>query len=279
MLDTDERTRDQILAERQMMLEQLYSKNQLLPRLQTEFRSCPDINFEEEFTRLGIPVHFGLDLVVQMALHKRADVPTMVGILYHHFNDAQMTADMILKAVDADVVDWDGRKQLLITRFDVAPHVQAELDRFQYPLPMVIPPRPIRDNRSSGYLMNNSSVILKKNHHDDDVCLDHLNTVNQVRLSINLECVAMLHNKWKSLDQRKPTETQDQFILRKKAFLKYDRTAHDVMDLLLEHGNEFYLTHKYDKRGRTYSCGYHVNYQGNPWNKAVIEFADKELVT
>jgi DNA-directed RNA polymerase len=44
-------------------------------------------------------------------------------------------------------------------------------------------------------------------------------------------------------------------------------------------GNEFYLTHRYDKRGRCYAQGYHVNPQGNDWNKAVIELAEKEVVT
>jgi DNA-directed RNA polymerase len=38
------------------------------------------------------------------------------------------------------------------------------------------------------------------------------------------------------------------------------------------------MTHKYDKRGRTYSQGYHIQPQGSDWNKAVIEFADKEIV-
>ncbi len=269
----------QELIEHQVMLERLYAKNQLIPRLMAEFRNCPDINFEEEFTNLGIPRLFGMDLLVQMALHKRADVPTMVGLLYHHFNDAQLTADMLLKAVDADVVDWDGRTKMFITRFELTTEVQAELDRFQYPLPMVVKPQTVEHNRSSGYLIANSSVILKNNHHDDDVCLDHLNRANGIKLSINLECVRMLHNKWKNLDKRKADETQEDFMRRKKAFLKYDRTAHDVMELLIEHGNEFYLTHRYDKRGRTYCSGYHVTYQGNPWNKAVIEFTDRELVT
>ncbi len=50
------------------------------------------------------------------------------------------------------------------------------------------------------------------------------------------------------------------------------------MGFLMMHSNVFHMTHKYDKRGRTYSQGYHVNYQGNPWNKACIEFADKEVV-
>ena len=44
-------------------------------------------------------------------------------------------------------------------------------------------------------------------------------------------------------------------------------------------GNHFYLTHRYDKRGRTYAQGYYINPQGNEWNKAVLEFADKEIVT
>jgi len=38
------------------------------------------------------------------------------------------------------------------------------------------------------------------------------------------------------------------------------------------------MTHRYDKRGRVYCMGYHVNYQGTPWNKAVIELADKEMI-
>ena len=43
-----------------------------------------------------------------------------------------------------------------------------------------------------------------------------------------------------------------------KQFEKYDRTAKDVIDLLIQEGNEFYLTHRYDKRGRTYSQGYQI---------------------
>ncbi|WP_421991696.1 hypothetical protein [Roseococcus sp.] len=278
MIDTDMKTHDQALTTRQVELEKLYSKNQLLKRLREEFISEPSVDFLKTFEELGIPGQFGLDLLVQMALHKQADLPTIVGLLYHHFSDAQLTADMILKAVDADLVDWSPRLKMLTTVFGVAPHVQLDLDRYQYPLPMVTQPQAVRNNRTSGYLIHNSSVILKDNHHDEDVCLDHLNVVNQVPLSINTECAQMLHNKWKNLDKRKTDETQEKFIQRKRAFLKYDRVAHDVMDLLTEHGNVFYLTHKYCKRGRTYSQGYHVNYQGNPWNKAVIEFADKEVV-
>jgi DNA-directed RNA polymerase len=50
------------------------------------------------------------------------------------------------------------------------------------------------------------------------------------------------------------------------------------MEHLAVADDRFYLTNKYDKRGRTYSQGYHVNPQGADWNKGVIELADKELI-
>ena len=50
------------------------------------------------------------------------------------------------------------------------------------------------------------------------------------------------------------------------------------MSILVNAGNRFFLTHAYDKRGRTYAKGYHVNYQGNDWNKATICFAEGEIV-
>ena len=51
------------------------------------------------------------------------------------------------------------------------------------------------------------------------------------------------------------------------------------MDTLLALSDEVYLTHKFDRRGRTYSCGYHVNTQGTDYNKAVLGLKNKELVT
>ena len=65
---------------------------------------------------------------------------------------------------------------------------------------------------------------------------------------------------------------------RKKAFEKFDSTCRHIYRLMYEAGNRFYLTHKVDKRGRTYAQGYHVNTQGAAWNKATIELADMEVV-
>ena len=262
----------------QKELEHLYSKNQLIPRIREEFINCKSFDFQKYISSCGIPFEFGISLLVQMALHKRASIQVLIGILRYHFDNAQETADMLLKAAESDLVDYDPVTKVFVVNFTISNEVQEELDRFQFPLPMVIRPKRIDDNRQTGYLLSEGSIILKDNHHMDDVCLDHINRVNRVRFTINKDTAAMVKNRWRNMDKPKEGESRDDFNRRKRAFEKYDRTAHDVIDLLIKEGNTFYLTHKYDKRGRVYCQGYHVNYQGNPWNKAVIEFADKEFV-
>ena len=48
--------------------------------------------------------------------------------------------------------------------------------------------------------------------------------------------------------------------------------------LLAKQGNQFYLTHKVDKRLRLYAQGYHVTTQGSPFKKASIELHKEEIV-
>lgn len=260
----------------QIKLEQLFNKNQLMPRIKEEFTNCIQFNFLGYMMEKQIDILFGLDLLAQMALHKRTTLTTLIGILRHHFdNDGQKTADAIYKAADNDLVDYDPQIRMFIVRFEVSDDVQDQLDRFQFPLPMVVPPLQVRTNKQTGYLTSGGSIILKHNHHDDDVCLDHINRMNAIPFTINQHTASMVKNTWRNLDKVKPGESKDEFNRRKKAFDKYDRTAKDVIGFLPE---KFYLTHKYDKRGRVYCQGYHVTYQGAPWNKAVIEFADQELV-
>lgn len=262
----------------QVELERLFNKNQLIPRIRREFQECDKVSFTKHMEDNKIPVPFGLDLLVQMSLHKRASLTTLIGCLRHHFQDNQLTADMLYKAADANLVDYSVPLRIFIVKFDISADVQAELDRFQFPLPMVVEPLPVLNNRSTGYLTSGGSIILRHNHHNDDVCLDHINRVNKIQFVINTNTATMVKNKWRNLDKPKEGESKEDFNKRKRAFEKYDRTAKDVISLLCKEGNEFYLTHRYDKRGRIYCQGYHVTYQGAPWNKAVIEFAQQEVI-
>jgi len=275
-----EPTAEKNMLEFQIDIEKLFHKNQLFPRIEGEFTTCKEFNFRGHMIEHKIDEDFGFALLVQMVLHKRAHLPTLVGTLRKYFDeDAQKTAEELEKAVAANLVDWSPVSRQFILRYGISPDVQAEIDRYQYPLPMVVEPQELKDNRDTGYFTSRNSVILRHNHHDEDVCLDHLNQVNKIRFRVNQKVATTIRNRWRNLDKPKPDEEVGEYNKRAKAFEKYDRTAHDVMHHLgLANEGEFYLTHKYDKRGRTYCQGYVVNYQGTAWNKAVIEFANKEII-
>lgn len=265
------------LTQTQLEMEQLFHKNQLHDRLRREFEElfAPAI---PELVEAGLPVSFVYDLLVQMHLHKRAKTPVLVGILRRHFKgDCQATANALAKSAELDLVNFDLITDDFIVIYTVSADVQREVDLYQYPMPMIVEPRELTSNRSSGYLTHNyESVILKNNHHEDDVCLDALNRFNKTKLKINSDVVAFLKNSWKNLDKRKEGETHQEFLKRGQAFKRYDKNSRDIIAHLEVTGGECYLTHRYDKRGRVYSQGYHVNYQGNDWNKAVIQFANGE---
>ena len=266
------------LIAHQRELEKLFNKNQTITRIKSEFMDCKAFDFCAYMEQKKIPTGFGLDLLVQMALHKRCQLPTLVGLMDKHFNNVQQTADMLHKAAEADLVNWSPHLNIFIVQFTISDDVQAELDRFQYPLPMVVRPKTVKNNRDIGMLTSGGSLILKNNHHEDDICLDHINRMNSIEFTINFHVADMVKNQWKGLDKPKVGETRDDFQRRKRAFEKYDRTAREVMKIITHHQNKFHLLHKYDKRLRTYCQGYHTNYQGAPWNKAVVEFANKEII-
>lgn len=262
----------------QRELEKLYNKNQLMTRIQSEFINCEQFDFLTFFQEKGIPEKFGLDLMAQMALHKRCDLPTLVGTLRRHFPDAQQVVDMIKLCAQLDLLNWSPDLKQFIVVVTISKDVQEELDRFQYPLPYVVVPKTVKSNSDTGMFTSGGSIILKKNHHDDDVCLDHINRCNRMAFRIDNRVATMVKNQWRNLDKAKDGESREDFEKRKRAFEKYDRTCKDVMDTVQKHSDTFHLGHKYDKRGRTYCQGYHVDYQGTAWNKAVILFANEEVV-
>lgn len=262
--------------EMQEKLEELFNKNQLMFRIRKEISDTPELL--ALCKAAGLDEKFGVDLMAQMALHKRASLPVLVGALRHHAPTSQAVVDLIQRGAEGDLVDYSANLDLFIVKYILPEHVQAELDRFQYPLPMVCEPEYLRHNKMTGYLNGKGSIILRDNHHDNDVCLDHLNRMNRIKFKINMDTATMIRNKWRNLDKPKEGETHDDFQDRRRSFEKYDRTARDVIKILEATGNEFNLTHRPDKRGRIYCQGYHVNYQGADWNKAVIEFFDEEYI-
>lgn len=282
-----------VRAEEEM--EKLFDKSQAVKLLRGVFESKEFVKiFEDRNLPKEIPFEFIRDLCVQMNIHKRAQPNTLIGILWRHFQDGrtkqeamQMCADCLAIASNRDFVDYYANRQQFVVRFNVNAEIQQQLDRYQYPLPMVIQPKPIKSNQQNGYVSRETGQSLPvlnagsstPFYKTADICLDHLNRVNSIPLALNTQTAELIDNEWKDLDLRRPGESRVQYQNRLNAFEHYDSTSKDVMHALRGVRERFWLTHRYDRRGRIYCQGYHVNYQGTEWNKAVIEFAEKEYLS
>lgn len=141
----------------------------------------------------------------------------------------------------------------------------------QYLPPMVCEPLELTHNYSSGYLTHNDSLILGTgNHHDGDICLDVLNIMNKVALKLDTQFLSTV--------EEEPTfELKDQD--QTDQWNAFKQQSYDFYSLMVQQGNNFYLTHKVDKRGRIYAMGYQITTQGTAFKKAMIELANEELVT
>lgn len=160
-------------------------------------------------------------------------------------------------------------------------HIQSnielshELEQYvincSYLPPMVHKPEPLENNRSTPYhTIGADSVILNKGHHEGDVCLDVLDRMNMTALSLNIQFLCRVEEE-PNADMSAP-EKQSNWLSMKVQ-------SHEHYKLMVTQGNRFYLGHKVDRRGRGYAQGYHISTQGSPYKKAMIDFADKEVIT
>jgi len=255
------------MQETQRNLEELYNRNQLMDVLRDQFSPLTDDPFK-------------LDCVVQIYLHKQADVPTMVGLFSPKWGEPQDVAEMLKEVVEDDLIDFDMETKKFILKYNITTDVEDMLARYQFPLPMVVHPNKVTNNcMGSGYLDSKGKIILNGSDvfNDEDVCLDHINRCNSVGLTLNMNVIASTEGHIIQ-PQRKIGEGFEDYQKRKKQARVFYDTSVEVMQGLLALGNEFWLTHKYDRRGRTYAVGYHVNSQGTDYNKAVLELSKKEVI-
>lgn len=165
---------------------------------------------------------------------------------------------------------------------------QAVIDRCMYMPPMIEKPQKLKTNRSSGYItLQGESLILggAVNHHNGNICLDVLNTMNSVPLSINTQFIAEVQEEPSSdlfevenAERYSPAEVQEIIRLNLQNWNSHLVLAKALYELLVNRDNKFYMTHKVDKRGRIYAQGHHVNPMGSSYKKAMVELAKKQKV-
>ena len=179
----------------------------------------------------------------------------------------------VLCQTDAfDITKADKSASLMVeSKIPLSPNLVDFILNSQYLPPMVCSPLELTHNYSSGYLTHNDSLVLGTgNHHDGDLCLDVLNLMNKVALKLDTDFLCTVEeDPTFELDSQ---EKEDQWA-------DFKRQSYEFYDLMVQCGNQFYLTHKVDKRGRIYAMGYHITTQGTSFKKAQIELANEEIVT
>lgn len=179
----------------------------------------------------------------------------------------------VLCETDAFDIIKEGRMAslMLASRIPLPENLVRFIENSQCLPPMVCEPLELKHNHSSGYLTHNDSLILGSgNHHDGDICLDVLNTINKVAFKLDTDFLSTV--------EEEPTfelNTQDKL----DRWVRFKKQSYWFYSLMSQQGNRFYFCNKVDKRGRIYAQGYHLNPQGAPFKKAMLELANEEVVT
>ena len=108
-------------------------------------------------------------------------------------------------------------------------------------------------------------------HHEGNICLDHINRMNQIELTLNEPFLCKMEetpsNKLKLDTQQKRDQWRD-FI----------EGSYDMYIKLARVHKSFFLGHSKDTRGRSYAINYYVSTQGSSFKKAAVQLANKEIV-
>ena len=199
-------------------------------------------------------------------------------------------AEVIAVLADTDLFDVKKTKEgwIVLSRVGLDAEVTQYADNALYLPPLIIKPRKVRHNRDSGYItQRGESLILGfyENHHDDNICLDVLNTLNSNEYELDTDFINQCEEQWhrEELSQQEYEELshadREIYNMDEKTWKKFQEQGKFFQHLMIHHGNSFYLCNKVDKRGRIYSSGYHVNFQGSSFKKAMVNFKHHEIPT
>jgi len=239
------------------------SKNRRLAQLDTE----------------GFPSLVNSIMLVVLQLDQPEKMTSLVGRLansmgYSNKQDGIKTiAEIIAVICEADVFDiirGDLNQLYIKNLYRLDDRVLKFIAETKYLPPMVCRPEIVRNNYESGYLTKKDALILKAyNYHDENICLDHINRMNQIPLTLNIPLLKLYAEM-----PKKALDTEEKRI----AYERMVNASYRVYADLAANSNRFFLTHKVDKRGRTYAQGYHVNTQGSAYKKTICDFYEKEVV-
>jgi len=135
--------------------------------------------------------------------------------------------------------------------------------------PMTERPLDWVSNNNGGYYDNDLNCILGSIHarHNKPQALDVLNILQDIAWELDpmiMEIEEIPNKEFKSPDSHE--QFKKMALDSKKVYEKYVNKP-------------FWFIWQFDKRGRQYSKGYHINLQSSGYKKALLNFAHKELIT
>lgn len=159
------------------------------------------------------------------------------------------------------VNNWTAIDEMFVNEFE---YIE---DTFFNP-PLVTPPKPIKSNRSCGYLTIQEPVVLGKHtQHDDNLNFAALDALNRIPWVIDRDII--------SQPEVPPGDMTN--IQEITNFIQHVTQAKRLYNML---GDEpFWMAWQYDSRGRIYSHGYHINLQSYEYKKVMLSFDYYEVVT
>lgn len=260
----------------QQDIETVFSNHNLMAVLKAEFDSISDEHSVEE------EKPFLNDLLIQIHLHRQTDPETLVGILSPKHGTPQEVADLIVSMAEQDYLNMsilDGVVRFSRV-FTISEDVQHRLDMYQFPMPMIVPPLEVKRNHDTGYYTSSEPIVSNDRGHtgNKDVCLDHINRVNHIPMTLDMDLVRSTEGEFKKPRRNKGEDFFEYNKRLRQAQIFYS-TSREVMEGISAQSDVIFMTHKYDRRGRVYAKGYHINPQGTDFNKAVLVLAQKEIIT
>lgn len=194
----------------------------------------------------------------------------------------------ILHCIDCtELILWDittDNTRIIKHNIELSDKLQERVKHSCVLPPLITQPNKLRHNRDTPYetILSDSLILgFKENYHDRHISLDVLNILGNTPLELDNWIIDnyqrhfdyMTQEQFDELDE----EDQDTYINQE--------ITHDIRKEQFEYFYELlkdktlYFHHKFDKRGRIYSQGYHFNIQGDSLDKASLNLKTKETVT
>lgn len=256
-------------------------------------RSLPVLNIDKEWTTEVYDLFYKLDLrkIIRKVVYLTTAKPEItaqqiLGLFWNQITATkQHRKNMVCKAVLTGLFDgyyfnvsYSDDIWFVTTNIEDE-RLQKIVKKVGFPLPHLDKPKKVSPY-NIGY-ENSERIVCGGSYNpvEYDLCLEHINRLNSVKMHWDpriLENIPMVFDSEPKLKIDNTWETPAEVEERRKGFALLQESMKKRIPLLK--GNDFYLSHKYDKRGRCYAKAYEFNYMGIKPIKASVQFAKKENI-